>query len=482
MGVLSNLEPKDVFHYFEEICNIPHGSFHTKQISDYCVAFAKEKGLTYYQDEANNIIMIKEASTGYEEAPPVIIQGHLDMVCEKEADSPIDFLKDGLDLQIDGDLIYAKGTTLGGDDGAAVAFGLALLAAKDIPHPKLEVVLTTEEEVGMLGAEAIDLSMLEGRILINLDSEEEGIFLTSCAGGLRANIKLPVLRKTVSGTEYEISIEGMTGGHSGTEIHKGHGNSNKLMGRLLYMTGQKTDLEIVSMAGGSKDNAIPRKTTAKVIVNPEETDIFETAIKTVEEELKKEQRSGDPSLKIVLKKEENKTASVLDRSSKTRVLMVLLMIPDGVQAMSMELEGLVETSLNLGVMELTEENLMMSSAIRSSVGSAKEFLTEKVKALVEYAGGSVEIVGDYPAWEFQPKSYIRDVFTKCYEKMYGKKPLIQAIHAGLECGLLSNKLPGLDCISLGPDMTGVHTTEETLSISSTKRTWELLCKVLEELK
>lgn len=482
MGVLSNLEPKEVFYYFEELCKIPHGSFNTKQISDYCVNFAKEHNLVHYQDEANNVIIVKEATPGYEGAPAVIIQGHLDMVCEKEADCPIDFEKDGLDLQIDGDHVLAKGTTLGGDDGAAVAYGLALLASTDIPHPKLEVVLTTDEEVGMLGAEAIDLSVLEGRMLINVDSEEEGIFLTSCAGGLRANMELTVSRISEEGLAYEITVEGMAGGHSGTEIDKGHGNSNKVMGRLLYTVNQKAELQIETLAGGQKDNAIPRKTTASVLVKEEDCDVFEAAVKEIEETLKKEQRIGDPNFHVTLTKKEKTEAKVLDRSSRTQVLMVLLLIPDGVQAMSMELPGLVETSLNLGVLTLEEDVLKMSSAVRSSVGTAKEFLTEKLAALMEYAGGTISIAGDYPAWEFQPESRIREVFTEAYEDMYGKKPLIQAIHAGLECGLLSNKLPGLDCISLGPDMSGVHTTEERLSISSTKRTWELLLEVLKRLK
>lgn len=482
MGVLTNLEPKEVFYYFEELCKIPHGSFNTKQISDYCVGFAKDHNLVCYQDEANNIIIIKEATPGYEAAPAVILQGHLDMVCEKEADSPIDFEKDGLDLQVDGDIIYAKGTTLGGDDGAAVAYGLALLASKDIPHPKLEVVLTTDEEVGMLGAEVIDLSMLEGRTLINIDSEEEGIFLTSCAGGLRANMELPVSRTFAEGIAYEISVEGMTGGHSGTEIHKGRGNSNKLMGRLLYTVNQKAELQIEEMAGGQKDNAIPRKTTATVLVREEESAVFEAAVKEVEEILKKEQRIGDPDFCIKLIRAGKKQAMVLDRSSRTQVLTVLLLIPDGVQAMSMELLGLVETSLNLGVMMLEKETLRLSSAVRSSVGTAKAFLTEQLRALIEYAGGTLDVTGDYPAWEFQPESRIREIFEEAYEDMYGKKPSIQAIHAGLECGLLSGKLPGLDCISLGPDMSGVHTTEEKLSISSTKRTWELLLEVLKRLK
>lgn len=482
MGILSELEPKEVFYYFEELCRIPHGSYHTKQISDYCVEFAKSHQLVCHQDESNNVIIIKEATPGYENAPAVIIQGHLDMVCEKEADSPIDFEKDGLDLQIDGDLIYAKGTTLGGDDGAAVAYALALLASSDIPHPKLEVVLTIDEEVGMLGAQVIDLSMLDGRILINIDSEEEGIFLTSCAGGLRANMKVPVSRTTGEGICYEISLEGMAGGHSGTEIEKGHGNSNKLMGRILHELDQNMKVSLIEMEGGQKDNAIPRKTTAKVLIPEEAGEVFAASLKELEEVLQKEQSVGDPNLKILFTEQDVKKAQVLDQASWNKVIMMLLLIPDGVQTMSMELPGLVETSLNLGVLKLSEDALNLSSAVRSSVGTAKSFLVEKLDVLTKYMGGTMETTGDYPAWEFQPESKIRQLFVETYEELYGKEPKIEAIHAGLECGLLSNKLPGLDCISLGPDMSGVHTTEERLSISSTKRTWELLLAVLKKMK
>lgn len=482
MGVLSNLEPKEVFYYFEELCKIPHGSFNTKQISDYCANFAKERGLTYYQDEANNVIIVKDATPGYENAPAIMLQGHMDMVCEKAPDCSIDFEKDGLDLGIDGDLLYAKGTTLGGDDGIAVAYGLALLAADDIAHPRLEVILTSDEEVGLLGAEAIDLSMLEGKILINLDSEEEGIFLTSCAGGARVDMTIPVSRKMEEGIAYELSLEGMVGGHSGTEIDKGPGNSNKFMGRILYTASQKAEFSIETMAGGTKDNAIPRHTTATVLVKPEDCTAFEEAVRAVEAELQNEQKVGDPDLVIKINKVGEKQAMVLDRSSKTQVLTMLVLLPNGVQAMSMSLENLVETSLNLGIMNLKEDELSLSSSVRSSVESSKQFLIEKLTVLTEYVGGSVGIRGNYPGWEFQPESYIRDVFCKAYKDLTGKEPKVEALHAGLECGLFSGKVPGLDCISLGPDMSGVHTTEERLSISSTQRVWELLVEVLKRLK
>lgn len=482
MAVLSNLEPKKVFHYFEEICNIPHGSYNTKQISDYLVNFAKERGLTWYQDEANNVIIVKEGTAGYEDAPAVILQGHIDMVCQKAPDSTHDFKKDGLDLAIDGDLVMAKGTTLGGDNGIAVAYCLALLDSDDIAHPKLEVLLTADEEVGLLGAVAADLSMLEGKMLINLDSEEEGEFLTSCAGGGRANMFLPISRDEKEGIAYQISVEGLTGGHSGMEITKERANANKLMGRLLFEVRKEAEFHLAELAGGQADNAIPRDCSAVVFVDEAEQAAFEAAVMAMGSIFQNEQKVPDPELKVVLTNLGVKDAEVLDRSSLTQALMVLNMLPNGIQAWSMELEDLVETSLNLGVLKLDRDELQLSSSVRSSVGSKKEYIFDQLRMLLEYAGGSMKTHGEYPAWEYKAESHIRSIFIDTYKEMYGKDPVIKAIHAGLECGIFCDKIEGIDCISLGPNMSGVHTTEERLSISSTERTWKLLVEVLKRLK
>ena len=482
MGVLSNLEPKKVFHYFEEICKIPHGSYNTKQLSDYLVNFAKERGLTSYQDDANNVIIIKEGTPGYENAPAVILQGHIDMVCQKAPDSTHDFLTDGLDLAIDGDLVMAKGTTLGGDNGIAVAYCLALLDSDDIPHPKLEVLLTSDEEVGLLGAVAADLSMLESKMLINLDSEEEGEFLTSCAGGGRANMFLPVNRVEKEGIAYEVAIEDLTGGHSGIEITKERGNANKLMGRLLMEARKEAEFYLAEMEGGQADNAIPRSCSAVVLVDEADQVAFENVVAKMGAIFKNEQKVSDPDLNVTFTNLGYKEVEVIDRSSLTQALMVLNMLPNGIQAWSMELEDLVETSLNLGVMKLDRDELRLSSSVRSSVGSKKAYLFDQLKLLIEYAGGTMKIHGEYPAWEYKAESHIRNVFADTYREITGKEPEIKAIHAGLECGIFCDKIEGIDCISLGPNMSGVHTTEERLSISSTERTWNLLVEVLKRLK
>ena len=480
MSVLGNLEPKSVFGYFEDICSIPHGSGNMNKISQYCVDFAKEHQLEYMVDEMKNVIIIKEATPGYENAEPIILQGHLDMVCEKRPDKEKDFLTEGLDLCTDGKLIWADGTTLGGDDGIAVAYCLALLAAKDLQHPRLEVVLTVDEETGLYGAEAIDLSMLKGKKLINLDSEEEGVFTVGCAGGVTLTCDIPVFTEDVEGEVYELKVTGLLGGHSGVEIHKGRGNSNVILGRVLLAIGQKMGLDIIKMEGGSKDNAIPRHSVAQVLIPAEEGAKFEALVKEQEEILKNELHASDAGIRLELTAKGEGNVEVLDATSKVTALHALNNIPNGIQAYSMDMEGLVETSLNMGIMSMDGENLKMSFAVRSSIESAKQYLTDKVLMFVDMLGGSCELKGDYPGWAYNPKSDLRETFVKVYREMYGEEPVVEAIHAGLECGLFTKKIDGLDSISVGPNMHNVHTSEETLEVASVQRTWEFLCRVIAE--
>ena len=480
MSVLGNLEPKSVFGYFEDICSIPHGSGNMNKISQYCVDFAKEHQLEYMVDEMKNVIIIKEATPGYENAEPIILQGHLDMVCEKRPDKEKDFLTEGLDLCTDGKLIWADGTTLGGDDGIAVAYCLALLAAKDLQHPRLEVVLTVDEETGLYGAEAIDLSMLKGKKLINLDSEEEGVFTVGCAGGVTLTCDIPVFTEDVEGEVYELKVTGLLGGHSGVEIHKGRGNSNVILGRVLLAIGQKMGLDIIKMEGGSKDNAIPRHSVAQVLIPAEEGAKFEALVKEQEEILKNELHASDAGIRLELTAKGEGNVEVLDATSKVTALHALNNIPNGIQAYSMDMEGLVETSLNMGIMSMDGENLKMSFAVRSSIESAKQYLTDKVLMFVDMLGGSCELKGDYPGWAYNPKSDLRETFVKVYREMYGEEPVVEAIHAGLECGLFTKKIDGLDSISVGPNMHNVHTSEETLEVDSVQRTWEFLCRVIAE--
>ena len=480
MRVLENLEPKSVFRYFEDICNIPHGSGNMEKISDFCINFAKEHGLDCFQDDMKNVIIIKEATPGYEEEEPIILQGHLDMVCERRPDKEKDFLTEGLDLCTDGKLIWADGTTLGGDDGIAVAFCLAILADKDLIHPRLEVVLTVDEETGLYGAEAIDLSMLKGKKLINIDSEEEGILLTSCAGGLTLNIEIPVERVEAQGMISELRVTGLLGGHSGVEIDKGRANSNVVLGRVLRALEKEISVDIISMEGGAKDNAIPRLSTANIHVNKEQEETLQRIVKTQEEILRRELHASDPEVTLVLKPLEDAMMEVLDDTSRAKVIHTLNNIPNGILSYSMDVEGLVETSLNMGIMNLEEQKLKMSFAVRSSMESAKYYLTDKVRMFTEMLGGTIEIKGDYPGWEYRPDSPLRDTFVSVYERIYGKRPKIQAIHAGLECGMFTGKIKDLDCISFGPNMKNVHTFEETLEVESVRRTWEYLCQILAE--
>ena len=480
MSILGHLEPKSVFGYFEDICNIPHGSGNMDKISQFCVDFANEHGLEYIVDDMKNVIIIKEAALGYENVEPLIIQGHLDMVCEKRLDKQKDFSKEGLDLCTDGELIWADGTTLGGDDGIAVAYALALLAAKDLEHPRLEVVLTVDEETGLYGAESIDMSMLKGKKLINLDSEEEGIFTVGCAGGLTLKCSIPMFTDEVEGIGYELKITGLLGGHSGTEIHKGRANANVVLGRVLQALNKETGADIVRMKGGAKDNAIPRHAEAEILVSEELQEKLEKVIKAQEEILKKEYHASDAGLALILEKKGKMTAEVLDATSKITVIHTLNNIPNGIQAYSMDIEGLVETSLNMGIMTQDSENMEMSFAVRSSIESAKYYLTDRVVLFVEMLGGDCEIQGDYPGWAFNPKSDLRETFVRVYKEMYKEEPIVTAIHAGLECGLFTKKIENLDSISIGPNMHNVHTSEETLEVGSVQRTWEFLCRVIAE--
>ncbi|WP_312651029.1 aminoacyl-histidine dipeptidase [Aminipila sp.] len=482
MGVLNDLKPQIVFKYFEELCSIPHGSGHMELIGDYCVAFAKEHNLEHYRDNLSNVIIVKEASKGYENSPAVIIQGHLDMVCEKTAERDIDFLKDSLELGIDGDQIYANGTTLGGDNGIAVAMALAILASDDIEHPRLEAVFTVDEETGLYGAEAIDVSMLTAKKLINLDSEEEGIITVSCAGGVTAECILPIEREKVEGTQVKILITGLIGGHSGMEIDKERGNSNMLMGRLLYSLNKELTLNIVNIAGGQADNAIPRETVLNIVVADKDLSKLETLIKEYQSIISNEYKTSDPKVVVKVENLGKAKAEALNKESVKKTILMLLNIPNGIQSMSADIKGLVETSLNMGVLKVLEDGVHAIFSVRSSVETAKAAVCDKLTALMEFLSGKVQFAGAYPGWEFMKDSELRETVIRVYEKQYGKKPAIEAIHAGLECGFFSEKINGLDCVSFGPNMTGVHTVEERLSISSVERTWKLLLEILKESK
>ncbi len=475
---LSGIEPQQVFAYFEKLCSIPHGSGNTKAISDYLVSFARENDLRFVQDDLNNVIIFSPGTCGYEEHPPVILQGHMDMVCEKDDHCPLDMEKDGLDIAHDGTWVFANGTTLGGDNGIAVAYGLALLADPTIPHPPLEVVFTVDEETGMYGAAGIDLSMLQGRTLINADSEEEGVFTVSCAGGARGTITVPVTRRAVYGPCIKLTVEGLQGGHSGVEIHKNRANANKVMGILLDRVQSLMPLCMTGFSGGAKDNAIPRSCQVTLVA----MGMHLERINEITEALQKEIREQFDEPEAIVRGDDVEAlgGNALSTEDTARIIALINAVPNGVQAWSQDIEGLVQTSLNLGVAELGEE-LRLTFAVRSSVNQEKRDLLDRLKDLAQQYQGSYSETGDYPAWEYKKDSHLRDVMVQTYRKMFEKEPQVMAIHAGLECGLLSEKLPGLDCVSIGPDMQDIHTSRERLNIASTQRTWKFLLEVLKNL-
>ena len=475
---LAGLEPASVFGYFEKLCSIPHGSRNTKMISDYLVSFAQEHGLRYIQDDDNNVILFGEGTCGMEDHDPVILQGHMDMVCEKDADCPLDLAVDGLDVTHDGRCVYAKGTTLGGDDGIAVAYALALLADKSIPHPPLEVVITVDEEIGLLGANSIDLSMLKGRTLINIDSEEEGIFTVSCAGGATATISLNVERRAVYGPCIRLAVDGLQGGHSGAEIHKNRANANKVMGEFMSRIQKIMPLCLTSLAGGSKDNAIPCSCQATLVA----MGIHLERINTIAEELQAEIREkfDEPEATVQAFDVDALGGNSLTTEATAKIIGLLCAAPNGVQSMSADMPDLVQTSLNMGIIKLGER-FHATFSVRSSVNHEKQELLDQLKTLAGFYEGGYSQCGEYPAWEYKKESALRDTMVKVYIGMFGREPKVLAIHAGLECGLLSEKLPGLDCVSIGPDMHDIHTSREKLEIASTERTWHFLLEVLKAL-
>ena len=478
MAVLEGLKPEKVFQHFESICQIPHGSGNTKQLSDWLVDFAKARNLEFYQDDMNNVIIIKEASAGYEESEPVILQGHIDMVCNQVESCTKDMATEGLDLVVDGDIIYAEGTTLGGDDGVAAAFMLAILDDDSLPHPRVEMVFTTEEETGLYGAEAIDVSPLKGRLFINIDSEDEGILTVGCAGGVTGIGSVPFTREAYEGQAFEVKLFGLRGGHSGTDITMGQENAVKSLGRLLYELQEKADARIVRMDGGVADNVIPTSASA-VIVSPSSEkvhEVFDSCKAIFAHEFK-----VDTDFDMTLTETEN-TLDPMNEESGQKVLAYLIGTPNGIEKMTIGIEGLPQTSLSLGVLRTNEDAVEYTYCIRSSVDSECEMLAQRLECQIKPLGGTFRREGPYPGWEYAPVSPLRDLLCEVYKKQTGKDMVIEAIHAGLECGYFSGKMPGLDCVSIGPDVRDVHTPNEKLSISSTQRTWELVTEVLAKMK
>lgn len=478
--MLENLQPQNVFKYFEDICEIPHGSGNTKDISDYIVSIAVKNGLEYVQDESNNVIIYKKGSKGFEDKEPVMLQAHMDMVCEKnfETDAKFDFYSDPLKLAVMDDYVFARGTTLGGDDGIGVAYMLALLTDNSIIAPPLECVFTVDEEIGMLGAIALDTSALKAKTLINIDNEEEGEILVSCAGGKKAVLSVPVRRVEKSGIKYNIVICGLLGGHSGTEIDKYRGNANLFMGRLLQFLDTRVRFELISINGGLQDNAIPRECNAEILVNLNDIDKLEGIFAEFEQTIKNEYRTAEKNMMVYCENCDDATEKVLTYKTMQRVIFLLMTLPDGVQRMSPDTANLVQTSSNVGIIKLSKDSFEVIISIRSSVTSEKEALSTKIKYLTETIGGKYIEEGDYPAWEYVENSKLRDIAIKCYKDVYNDTPNIKGIHAGLETGVFYNNIKGLDIISIGPEILDIHTPKERLNIPSVGRVYSWIIEIL----
>ena len=458
--------------FFEEFSKIPRGSGNTKAIADYLVKFANDRSLTVIRDESNNVIIKKGATSGFESRPGVIIQGHTDIVALKEPGCPINMEKEGLELYRDGDYLRARGTTLGADDGVAMAYALAILDSDDVAHPALECVFTSDEETGLIGAANLDTSVLDGRMLINIDSDEEGIFTAGCAGGGRIDITMPVNTKTHIGQIYMLKIGGFKGGHSGVEIHKNRTNAIKCAAEILS---KLEGLKLGKMEAGSADNAIPSDAYA---IFSTKSSIIEISniVNDVKDALPEEESEAKFNIEMSIS-----SAKVMSVEDSKNLLSMICEMPNGVTRMSEDIEGLVETSLNMGIIKLSDKALNLTISVRSAKGEEKAKLISRVREIAECHGAAVSVRGEYPAWEYRRDSHLRDVMCKVYGDMYGKDATVVTIHAGLECGIFSDKMDGLDCVSIGPDNHDIHTPDERLSLSSFNRVYEYLINVLKNL-
>ena len=481
MGVLSNLEPASVFYYFEEICSIPHTSHHEKALSDYCVQFAKAHGLACRQDEMGNVLIKAPATPGYEKEPGLILQGHLDMVGDKTADCPLDLEKDAIHPVVDGGYVCAEGTTLGGDDGIAVAMALAVLDAKDLAHPRLECLFTIDEETGMDGAVGFDASILQGKRLLNIDSEEEGILTVSCAGGAHAAVRIPMTANECALDSAEIRISGLKGGHSGAEIDKGRANATITLGRVLQALVDKLEVRLVSAEGGLKDNAIPNAARAVIALEDGKLPRAQEICAELQDTFRREYAAADPDVTVTFTPGTVASQALTLRDTK-KVCCFLGLYPNGIESMSMDIPGLVQTSCNLGIFKVNGSGLEGSGSVRSSIASRKQLLLRRIGLLAEGLDGTLCVSGEYPAWEYRRESHLRDVMCKVYKDQCGQDMKVEAIHAGLECGLFCGKIPGLDAVSFGPNLYDIHTVKEHMSISSVQRVYAYLCAVLQALK
>lgn len=475
---MENLRKNPIFNWFYEINQIPRGSGNEGAISEFLVNFAKERNLAVRKDEANNVIIEKPATEGYENSKGVIIQGHMDMVCVKEDGSTHDFEKDPIDMYIEGDYLKARGTTLGGDDGIAVAYALAILNSKNIAHPKLNVLITTEEETTMVGAMSIKEGEVEGDYLFNIDSEEESIFLVSSAGGAEIVVEFDNEWEEKTTKALKVRVSGLEGGHSGMEIDKDKANANVLSARILSSLRNEMRVRLATVKGGTKHNAIANSN--EFVLEVEDIERAKERIKSLEAAFAHEYKNTDPNLKVGV--EEIEINRVLSEKVSNNFINFVASIPNGVFAYSKNISGLVESSSNNAVIVQDEEKIEYTISVRSSSDSKLEFLIDKLRVIANMTGAKFAIENEYPGWEYEPESKLKDVAEETWNSMYSPKATFEAVHAGLECGILKKVLPNTEMISFGPNMFDVHSPKERISISSAERVYDFTLKLLENLK
>ena len=477
---MTNLKPERVFYYFKQISDVPRGSGNCDGIAHFCKNLAANHNLKYVKDEANTVIIFKDGTAGFENSEPVILQGHTDMVCQKTENATTDFINRGIELFVDGDFLKAKETTLGADNGIAVAMILAILESDNIPHPPIEAVFTSDEEIGLIGAGKLDMGILKAKKMINLDSEEDDTVTVSCAGGCHFLAKTSVEYHEKNGTKITVTLKGLKGGHSGVEINNNRVNADTLAGRFLNHIKHAIDFDIININGGDKDNAIPNKCVIELCVC--DVDLF---IKNAEEYLnviKAEISDRESGFTFTFDMGENASYKVLSDEIKNKLIFALTCVPNGVLEMSADIQGLVQTSLNLGVLKIENDILSLHFGLRSNKKSGLLFLVEKLQSFFDSVNWETETNGHYPPWEYKEDSQLREIYKEVYNNYFGKEPKVEAIHAGLECGVFADAIDGIDCISIGPALFDVHTVNEKLSISSTENVFNILLKILEKLK
>ncbi|WP_270573690.1 aminoacyl-histidine dipeptidase [Candidatus Collinsella stercoripullorum] len=479
--IITGYQPEKLFQYFEDISAIPRGSGNEKGISDFLVAFARERGLDVYQDEVYNVIIRKPASAGAEGAAPVMMQGHIDMVCDKLAGVEHDFERDGLELVVEDGVLTANGTTLGADNGIAVALMMTVLDDDTLVHPALECVFTTDEETGLVGAETLDKSQISARIMINLDSEEEGVATVSCAGGVTVTLTRGLALEHVDGSLLTVAISGLLGGHSGSDIHLERGNADLLMARIVEQVLRGTDARLVSFDGGSKDNAITRECTARLVLDAADAQRAAGIARAVAQDIAAELEVFDPSFACAVEVADGASADAMSAEDAWALVRTIRLAPNGVLRRNVAADGFVEVSSNLGVVATEGASVRMLLAPRSSIASLQEEIKDRIQTLADAFGFSASFDNEYPGWSYTEHSHVREVFQASYRELFGEELKIESIHAGLECGLFTEALPGLDAIAVGPTLADVHTPDEHMPLDSAERFYELLVDVLKRL-